>query len=247
MRTVVVIQARMNSKRLPGKVLKNIRKKPMLWHIVDRIKDSKFIDDIVISTTKEKTDDAIEEFANSNQFMIYRCVGDVNDLINRLYYPSKIFNADVVVRLWGDCPLVYYQIINELLERFIEEKYDFANNYVDATGFNFEIYTFKTLKTIWKSSEPFYRRFPREYVYDHKDLFNIYTGEKKLKDICLTVDYPEDFDLITDIFDEQTRQNETFDIDDIKDYLQKFPDERSKTLERNIEYKEELKKRSVKE
>ncbi|GAF85560.1 unnamed protein product [marine sediment metagenome] len=245
MRAVVIIQARMDSKRLPSKVLKEIQGKPMLWHLINRINSSKFINDIIISTTYKKEDDDIENFAKKHSFNIYRCEGDPDDLINRFYLPSKLFNADIVVRTWGDCPLIYHQIIDQLLKRFIEEKYDFANNYVAATGFNFEIYTFKTLETIWKSSDPFYRRFPREYVYGHKDLFNIFSGEKKLKDICLTVDYLEDFELVTDIFDEQTKQNKTFDIDDIIGYMRNHHDKRSQTLERNIKYKKEKKIRGI--
>lgn len=243
MRIIAIIQARMNSTRLPNKVLKEIQGKPMLWHLINRIKDSEFIDDIVISTTDKEDDDAIEEFANKYSFFVYRCKGDDNDLINRFYFPSNLFNADIIVRIWGDCPLIYHLIIDQLLEKFIRGKYGFANNYVEATGFNFEIYTFKAIETIMNSDDLFYRRFPREYVYAHEDSFKIFNGKKDLNNICLTVDYPEDFELVTEIFNEQRKQNKTFDIVDTVNYMQNHPDKRNQLLERNIEYKKEISKR----
>ena len=114
MNTVAIIQARMNSTRLPGKVLMDIKGKPMLQHIVDRARDSN-VDNVVVATNLEGSP-AINQYCHKHG--IPTSSGHDSDLIDRFIFTSRHYKADVIVRLWGDCPLVLPQNINELIRAF---------------------------------------------------------------------------------------------------------------------------------
>ena len=172
MKIICIIQARIDSTRLHMKVLKNIMEKPMLWYLINRIKYSNIINDIVIATTKK--DNEIQEFANKYSLKIYK--GSENDIVDRFYCASKIYNADIIIRVWGDNPLIDSNIIDKSLKIFIQDNYEYSNNFNPHTyplGMNFEIYTFKSLKRIWENTNNdfFYRRYPCEYVYAHEEMF----------------------------------------------------------------------------
>lgn len=244
MRVIAIVQARMGSSRLPGKVLKDICGKPMLWHIVSRIRKAEYVDDVVIACTLNKEDDRLEDFAASNNLGIYR--GRVDDLVDRFYEAGKKFHADVVVRIWGDCPLVDPALIDKLLSEFIGGGYDHGNNFNPRTypeGMNFEIYSAGTLERIWsETDDPFYREYPFEYIYSNPQSFKaIYdTNNTDLSDIHLTVDYIQDFQLVTDIYQNLYSEQKTFHLGEILEYLKTHPgfDETRQGLARNIEYNE---------
>jgi len=248
----VIIQVRMGSTRLPGKVMKEILGKPMLWHIINRVEKAKYVDDIIVATTLNKEDDEIEDFTKEYRFNIYR--GSENDLIDRYYKAARKYNVDIIVRIWGDCPFIDPEIIDKVLEKFIQKDYDYANNFNPATyphGMNFEVYTFKSLERVWKKAkDTFYRQYPFEYIYSYEDSFKTFydKNEADLSDINLTVDYIQDFQLVTKIFKKFFRLNNIFHLEDIIKFLEKNPGllNINATLERNLEYKGHLEKRKNK-
>ena len=246
---VAIVQARMGSTRLPGKVLKKILGKPMLWHIVNRVEKSRYVNTVIIATTMDKKDDAIEGFADEYHLGIYR--GSENDIVDRYYNAARKYHADVIVRIWGDCPLIDPEIIDKVIEQFLSNNADYANNSKPHTfpfGMNVEIYSFNTLERIWKETkDPFFREYPFEYIYANQNSFKaVYVkNDVDLSDLHWTVDYIEDFDLVTKIFENLYSTERVFNMNDILNVMNKHPElrEMNKGLRRNIEYKEDLRKR----
>lgn len=246
-----IVQARMGSTRLPGKVLKKILGEPMLWHLVNRVKKSRYIDTVIIATTKDKKDDVIEEFANKYNLGIYR--GSENDIVDRYYNAARKYNADVIVRIGGDCPLIDPEIIDKPIGQFLSYKADYANNSNPPTfpvGLAIEIYSFNTLERMWEETkDPFFREYPFEYIYANQNSFRaVYVkNDVDLSGIHLTVDYIEDFELITKIFEELYSEHMVFYMKDILDLIDKHPELRAINigLRRNIEYTKELEERKI--
>jgi spore coat polysaccharide biosynthesis protein SpsF len=239
---VAVIQARMGSTRLPGKVLKDILGKPMLWHLVTRVRSASSIDDVVIATTVNREDDGLEEFATNNHLGIYR--GSENDIVDRMFRAGRKYGADIVVRVWGDCPLIDPELIDKMVSQFIKQRYDYADNFHPATypqGMNFEVYSFKSLERIWnEADDSFYREYPSEYVYAHRDSFKTFfdKNDRDFSDIHLTVDYVEDLHLVTEIFKKLYSDKGVFHLGEILDLLEKDPalQKTNQGLARNIEF-----------
>jgi spore coat polysaccharide biosynthesis protein SpsF len=125
MNVVAIIQARMSSKRLPGKVLMNLSKKPVLEHIIDRIKVCKTIDNIVVATSNHASDDKIEKFCNQKHVPIYR--GSLDDVLDRFYQAANIYNADAILRITGDCPVIDPEIIDTIVTSFKRDKVDYVD------------------------------------------------------------------------------------------------------------------------
>ena len=242
MRVVAVIQARMGSSRVSGKVLREILGKPMLWHLVSRVQEVEYIDDVVIATTDSRNDDSLEAFAHNFRLGIYR--GSENDIVDRILNAGKKYSADAIVRIWGDCPLIDPALIDKVLAEFTEGNYDYANNTNPRTypaGMDFEVYTLVSLEKIWnETNDSYYRQYPFEYVYDYQDSFRaLYDkSDVDLSDIHLTVDYPKDFELVTEIYKHLYDSQQVFHLEDIVRLLEANPDLKTKNkgLARNIEY-----------
>lgn len=239
----------MGSTRLPGKVLKEIVGKPMLWHLVTRVQKARYIDEVVIATTIDKQDNALEKFAVDSNIGIYR--GSQNDIVDRFFNAGRKYNGDMVVRVWGDCPLIDPDLIDKVLLQFIDGGYDYANNFNPRTypaGMSFEVYLFKSLERIWKGTDDaFYREYPFEYIYaNHGSFKTLYDkSETDLSNIDLTVDYIEDIELVTEIFKNLHSDNKTFHLEEILKLMESHPElmALNQGLARNIEYRRDTKLR----
>ena len=219
-----IIQARMQSTRLPGKVLLPLAGKPILWHIFSRLTKSKLIDEVCISTSTNPTDDKIEKFAHEYGIKIFR--GSEENLVKRHLDAGKKFNADVIVRVTGDCPLVDPKIVDKVIKVYQEDKkLDFASNSKTKTypiGLDVEVFPVKTLEKIFSISEDsvFYEYFISNYIYENPSIF-------KSKGISLnkanllrwTLDYPEDYTFFKKIFGELYLDNKIFHMDDVLNFL----------------------------
>jgi spore coat polysaccharide biosynthesis protein SpsF (cytidylyltransferase family) len=145
-RVVAIIQARMTSKRLPGKVMAELDGRPVLEQIVRRVKRSETIDRIVIATTTNKDDDVIEEMGNRLGVLVYR--GDEHDVLGRYYQVAKSETANAVVRITGDCPLIDPEIIDNVVSVFRSGCYDYVSNCNDRTypdGLDVEVFSYESL------------------------------------------------------------------------------------------------------
>ena len=129
---VAIIQARMGSSRLPGKVMKNIAGKPMLAYVCERIGLSNLINQIVVATTDEPSDDPIAIFCEENNTPYFR--GKQFDVLDRYYQASLFFKADIIVRITADCPLVDPVMIDDVIQSYVNQKVDFAANRLPPPG-----------------------------------------------------------------------------------------------------------------
>jgi len=199
----------MDSSRLPGKVLKDICGHPMLYWVVTRAAEAKLINEIIVATTLDNSDDPIVEWCLSHNINCFR--GDVFDVLDRYYQTAKKYQADVVVRLTADCPLIDPVLIDKVITIFFEKRVDFAANRLPPPykrtypiGLDIEIASFSALEKAWHQAKlPFEREHVMPYLYTVKDRFStlILDAEKNYGDRRWTVDTPEDLDFIRALFD----------------------------------------------
>ena len=124
MNVIAIIQARMSSSRLPNKVLLDLEGKPVLERIYQRLQRSKIVDKIVIATSDDISDDPIGLLCSQIHIPIYR--GSLDDVLSRFYFAAQLNNADIIVRITGDCPVVDAGIVDELIEKVLTNSYDYA-------------------------------------------------------------------------------------------------------------------------
>lgn len=225
---VAIIQARVGSTRLPGKVLMPILGEPMLARMIERIKRTKMLDAIIVATTDTYEDDATAELVKKCGVQVFR--GDENDVLDRFYKAGKEAGADTVVRLTGDCVLHDPQVIDEVIGRFVEKKVDYTGtpkNYPE--GLDTEVFTFSALERAWKEAKlPSEREHVTPYIKNHPELFRI--DEKWENDIGdysrmhWSVDTQADFDFVTKIFEQLYPMNPSFTKDDILALLVEHPE-----------------------
>jgi len=227
---VGVIQARANSTRLPGKVMMPILGKPILWHIYNRLKNCKLLKLVIISTGDLEKNSEITEFASNNSIPFF--VGSETDLIDRLYKTAMNFQASAIVRITGDCPLVDPKIVDELVSEFVKnnDKYDIVTNCQTRTfphGLDVEIYSLKCLTKLWNEiKEPELREWFPFYVNKNQSLFQILNipNSKDLSNYRWTIDYPEDYEFVKQIYHKLYRDDSIFSMGDIIQLLQKQPE-----------------------
>lgn len=224
---VAIIQARMGSSRLPGKTLVDILGKPLLYHIVQRIKASKYIDEIIIATTTESIDQAIVKFAKENDLLFY--MGSVNDVLDRFYNASIRVNADIVVRITADDPFKDPVIIDKVITYLITHpELDYASNTIKPTypeGLDVEVLRFNALKNAYENAK---LRSEREhvtpYVWKNPEKFNIANieNDKDLSYYRWTLDYEEDLEFVRKVYS-GIYKGEVFLLDDILFFLKENP------------------------
>ncbi|MDZ7766291.1 MAG: NTP transferase domain-containing protein [Melioribacteraceae bacterium] len=155
-KVVTVIQARLGSSRLPKKVLLSIKAKPLLLRMVERVEAAQLTGEIVVATSTESEDDPVEEICNKYNLEVYR--GDLHDLLDRHYMVSKKYNADAVVKIPSDCPLIDPLVIDKVLKHYLDNRgrYDYVSNLHPATypdGNDVEIMSFKLSKKLGKRQQ----------------------------------------------------------------------------------------------
>ena len=156
MKIISIIQARLGSTRLPGKVLKPILSRPMLSYMLERVKAAKRIDALMIATTENKSDQPIVEFCRSEKIKCFR--GSENDVLDRYYQAARSVQAEIIVRLTADCPLIDPAVVDEIVEAFLTKypNIDFASNVKPATfpdGMDIEVFSFAALEWAWKETK----------------------------------------------------------------------------------------------
>jgi spore coat polysaccharide biosynthesis protein SpsF (cytidylyltransferase family) len=199
-----ILQARMSSSRLPGKVLKQINNKPILKYEVDRVLKSKKIDKLVIATSINKEDDEIEKFANSIGVDCYR--GDLNNVLKRYYECALKYNADTIIRITGDCPVIAPDVIDNIMDLFEKSKVDYISNTLERTfpdGLDVEVFSFTTLKKIYfKATDKDDLEHVTRYIYTHSDEFKIeqYKNDIDYSYMRWTLDTIDDFYFFKSIY-----------------------------------------------
>ena len=156
-----MIQARMESTRLCGKVLKEILGKPMLWYLINRLKHAKLLDQIVLATSGKESDEPILKFAKKNDIAYY--AGSELDLLDRIYQAAKKFEADAIVRITADCPLIDPEIVDKVIKYYLDKgPFDYVSNArpkaTYPVGLDTEVYSFKALEKAWEEVKDTFRR-----------------------------------------------------------------------------------------
>lgn len=228
---VAIIQARMGSSRLPGKVLLDIGGEPMLNRVVLRTRRAQFLGQVVVATTTDSSDDPVASFCRSQGFPCFR--GDPFDVLDRYYQAACLFQARTIVRLTGDCPLIDPGEIDRTLMAFSRANVDFAANRLPPPwkrttpiGMDTEVVTFDALSRAWREADAKYaREHVMPYIYEEHGRFNIIMvdHDPDLSHLRLTVDTHEDLALVREIY-QYFGNNDDFSLHDILELLEKSPD-----------------------
>lgn len=225
-----IIQARMGSTRLPGKILKEVNGKPLLEYQMERVKASKEIDQIVVATTKNCEDDIIEQFCVKNDIKYHR--GPETDVLTRYYETACKFGGATIVRLTSDCPIIDPIVIDETIS-YYKDNYGFfdyvTNTLVSAypRGYDVEVFSKDVLEKAYKMAfSKSNREHVTAYIYNNADVFNIgnYGKESFYSNYRLTVDTSEDFQLISTIISKLYHDNPLFNLHDITALFNKHPE-----------------------
>lgn len=226
MKIIAIIQARMSSTRLPGKVLMPLAGKPVLWHVIKRIRACKTIPRVVVATSVDTTDDAIESWCQSEDVPCFR--GSLNDVLDRYYQAGLFYSADVVVRITADCPMVDPTIVDEVVREFLTGSYEYyglAGEFPD--GLDCTVFAFSALSRAWREAAlPSEREHVGPYVEKHPELFKC-GGFKKFSGLFhyrLTLDEPRDYDFLQRVFSRLYREDEIFLASDVLSLLENEPE-----------------------
>lgn len=200
MRVVALVQARLASTRLPQKVLADLCGRPMVMHCVERARLAARVDEVIIATTIEASDDALESYCQATDLGVFR--GSVDDIVGRLLGAARDQSADAIVRIWADCPMVDPGVIDEAVASVVDGGADYATNSTLAgrtypIGLDIEVYRTSLLERIDASTDhPFLREMPFEFVREHADSLQLafVRHREDLSTLHLTVDYPEDLE-----------------------------------------------------
>lgn len=230
MRTVIITQARMTSTRLPGKVLKEVLGKPLLEYHIERLLQVKLADDLVIATTTNDTDQPIIELCERLGAAYYR--GSEEDVLSRYHEAAAHFEADVVVRVTSDCPLIDPGVIDEVISLFINnrDKYDYVSNTLERTypqGLDTEVFSRTALEKAYEEArdQP-EREHVTVYIYRRPEQFRLanFNGAVDYSHHRWTVDTPEDFALIKLVLQELYPIKINFTWLDVLDLLNEHPE-----------------------
>lgn len=230
MKIVATIEARLGSSRLPGKVLKEIMGVPMLALMVERVRKAQRIDDIVIATSVNPKDDAIEGLARKIGVKCFR--GSENDVLKRVLKAAQSVRGDMIVELWGDTPLIDPKIIDDAVTFYCNNSFDCVGTCLDKAfpwGMSLLIFPTKILTEIdYISQDPVDRENVSNYIYEHPEKYSIghlpCPEDIRRPEVRLTVDELPDFQLVTQIFAALRPQNPFFDTRDILAFIDSHPE-----------------------
>ena len=221
-----IIQARMASTRLPGKVLAPILGRPLLWHLVKRLRHASRIETIAIATTDHPIDTDIVELAESLDVMVFR--GSEEDVLDRFYKVALLTKANLVVRLTADCPLVDPTLVDAVVEESVARNVDYvslAETYPD--GLDTECIRFETLAGVWREAVlPSDREHVTSFIRKHSDRFRMFEipSEQNWTDVRWTVDEPRDLELMRNIFCELYQGDHAFSFFEVLQLMARRPE-----------------------
>lgn len=204
MKVVAIIQARMRSTRLPGKVMAEINGKPMLSHVVERAQRAQLQDLVVVATSVCPSDDKVASFCRDKDIPYFR--GSLNDVLDRFYKAAIHFRADAIVRLTADCPLLDASVIDKVIRVFLTGNFDYVSNTIKPTypdGLDTEIISLDALRKAWlRAGLGSEREHVTPYIWKNQTLFRLKNVINDEDHSCLrwTVDEPEDMEFMRLLF-----------------------------------------------
>lgn len=229
-KVVAIVQARMGATRLYGKPLKKVLEKPLLAYLIERLKACQTLNQIVIATTLKKEDDAIVALAKKSKVKVFR--GSENDVLQRYFGAAQLVDADIIVRITGDCPLIDPKLIDHLVDFYLKNRqnYDYVSNTLKRTyprGMDLEVFSLKALKEANSLAQKFEEReHVTPYIYRHPEIFKLANIEAKEDNSSnrWTVDTPEDLELITKMIQILYPKKPNFTLNDLLALIKKQPE-----------------------
>ena len=230
MKIVAIIQARMGSTRLPGKVMKEILGKPVILWDMDRVSYSKLIDEIVVAIPYRKENDVIVDTIKEYNDKIIITRGSEDDVLDRYYQAAVKTNADVVVRVTSDCPLIDPIVIDNVIEHFLDNNCDYCSNSLTRTyprGLDTEVFSFKALEKAWnKAKKDYEREHVTPYIIENPDKFKLFNvaNDIDLSHLRWTLDTKEDIEFINAVYKRIYPKKQLFLMDDVLELMDKEPE-----------------------
>jgi len=225
-KTVAIVQARMGSNRFPNKVMQPICGTPMIGLLLERLSRARHVDQIVLATSSDPRNEPLAQYVRRLGFEVYR--GSEDDVLDRYYQAAKMTRADVVVRITGDCPLIDPELVDAVIDKFMEEEVDYASNTMPPTypdGLDVEVFTFKALETAWnQAKDPLHREHVTSYIRESKQFIRTnLANETDNSGERWTVDEPEDLEVIRNVF-EHFKPRRDFSWQEVLTLRQQHPD-----------------------
>jgi spore coat polysaccharide biosynthesis protein SpsF len=229
MRVVATIEARMRSTRLPGKVLLPILGRPMLELMVERLRRISRLDAIVIATTTDASCDPIEELANRLGVGCHR--GSEDDVLDRVLRAAHSAQADVIVELTADCPLIDPDLTTQTIEAYLAGDADYVANCLREPyprGMDVQVFSTATLEEVARlTDDPADHEHVSLYIYEHPERYRLRevpAGPPEAAGLRLTVDTPEDFALVSQIYEALYPSDPAFGLREIFALFARRPD-----------------------
>lgn len=230
MKIGAIIQARMGSTRLSGKVMKELEGKTVLEHVIERVKQSKVIEEIIIATTVHGRDDVIESEALRCGVKAFR--GSEDDVLSRYYYAAKENEIDVIVRITSDCPLIDWKIIDKVISKFMENEYDIVTNAgleleqrTFPRGLDLEVFSFSVLSNAFNNAtEKYQREHVSPYIYETSETVYVLQNTMDYSKYRWTLDTEEDWILINQIFKRLYKGGDNFGLMEVIELMEKEPE-----------------------
>jgi len=221
MRVTAIIQARMGSTRLPGKVLLEVSGKPLLAYLIERLRRAKHIKNIILATSNLPQDNPIASFCRSENIKLFR--GDESDVLDRYYRAACQVQAEHIMRITGDCPLIDPNVCDFVVDSYFERSVDYvhtAENF--AEGLDCEVFSFDALKRSWEQARLFSEReHVTLYIRNNPEKFTFFVVNNTIDDswIRITIDCKEDFDVVKNIILSAQKEKKQIDMIYIRDFL----------------------------
>lgn len=229
---VSIIQARMSSTRLPGKVMREISGYPMLWHVVERCRCARRVTRVLVATSTNADDDVIADFCAKHGISCHR--GALDNVLLRYVNAAKDAQADTIVRITGDCPLIDPGIIDECVAVFEKSGADYVSNVhperTVSRGLDVEVIRFSVLERANTEARlPYEREHVTPYIWENKKKAFIIGPSVAISpryrcETNLSVDYPADFEVLRRIYAELYRESEIIDIVEAIEFLRAHPE-----------------------
>ncbi len=228
MKTAIIVQARMTSSRLPGKVLRSVLGKPLLEYQIERLRRVKGAQALVVATTTNATDDVICEFCTRLDLPVFR--GSEEDVLGRYYQAAVITNADHIVRVTSDCPLIDPDVIDKVIALYnAGERFDYVSNTIERSyprGLDVEVFSMKALGEMHREAKRAHQReHVTPFIQDQQERYRVgqVHHELDLSSHRWTVDTIEDFELIRLILEALYPVTPRFGMQDVLDLCAKHP------------------------
>jgi spore coat polysaccharide biosynthesis protein SpsF len=226
---VCTIEARMTSSRFPGKILKPLNGTPALEMMIDRVRRSRYVDEVVVATTVNAQDDPIEALCRRLNCTVQR--GSENDVLKRVLDAAGGASADLIVELTSDCPFIDHRHIDKTIELYYSGAYDYAANVLERSfpiGFDVQVFPLRVLKQVDSlTQDPIDRVHVSYYIYNHPDRFRLAnwtaTGELYWPELGVTLDEPADYQLLDALAKRLEPKKPDFTAEDIVNMLRAEP------------------------